>query len=89
MISGDRSNRGHILGKANAIASETGRDGLSPAAVYVMRMIMHSAMLAGTCKHPEVQLLLFKMHGRKGRVVGLRNKKFGLGISSLMVLKVV
>lgn len=52
ICSGDRSNKGHILGAPKRV-TVTERD-LSPAMVNLLRVILHSAMLSGACEQPEV-----------------------------------
>ncbi|XP_031561517.1 E3 ubiquitin-protein ligase RNF213-like [Actinia tenebrosa] len=58
----DRSNRGHILGNVNMDqllgAVQPGRN-LSPAVVHLIRLIMHSAMLVGACRHPQESCQIF------------------------------
>ena len=51
----DRSSTGHILGAPQRIIAE--RD-LSPANVSLLRVILHSAMLAGAYQQPEVKLFM-------------------------------
>ena len=48
----DRSSSGHILGAPQRMIAE--RD-LSPANVSLLRIILHSAMLAGAYHQPEVK----------------------------------
>ena len=48
----DRSNKGHILGAPQKAVAE--RD-LSPAMVSLLRLILHSTMLAGGCRQPQVR----------------------------------
>ena len=59
---GDRSNKGHILGAPKGITVAE-RD-LTPAMVSLMRIILHSAMMAGAQENPEVSYsidLLFRV----------------------------
>ena len=51
----DRSSTGHILGLPQQIIAE--RD-LSPANVSLLRVILHSAMLAGAHQEPEVKTVM-------------------------------
>ncbi|KAK3715936.1 hypothetical protein QZH41_016501 [Actinostola sp. cb2023] len=65
----NRSSRGHILGNANpnTSSSDTGRN-LPPAVVHIVRLIMHSAMLVGSCRHPEETVTQFTPPVEQGRL---------------------
>lgn len=56
LVRHDRSSTGHILGDPQRIIAE--RD-LSPANVSLLRVILHSAMLAGAYQQPEVKLFMY------------------------------
>ncbi|PFX15559.1 E3 ubiquitin-protein ligase RNF213 [Stylophora pistillata] len=66
---GDRSNKGHILGAPKGITVAE-RD-LTPAMVSLMRIILHSAMMAGAQENPEAICQLIRWpDDQPGDVIG-------------------